>query len=137
MKPGKPAKRAKGRTQQSRTAARDKCDDLFSKLIRERDGWCQRCGSTEYLQCAHIIRRRYFGIRCSADNALALCRSCHTFFDVGKRDVEWEMWVRERIGFDALENLRRRGLETPTPDWFEVLEKLRKYGLTPPPESSE
>ena len=38
-------------------------DVLFSRMIRERDGSCRRCGSVDHLQCAHIISRSYKSIR--------------------------------------------------------------------------
>jgi 5-methylcytosine-specific restriction endonuclease McrA len=68
-----------------------RADKLFSKMIRDRDGACVACGSTEFLQCAHIISRSYKSIRVNPDNAVALCRSCHTFWT--HRPIEWRQYV--------------------------------------------
>ena len=51
-----------------------RADRHFSKYIRNRDGECQNCGATEYLQCAHIHSRGYKSIRVDERNAVALCR---------------------------------------------------------------
>lgn len=62
-------------------------DTYFSELVRAR-GACERCGRTDNLQCAHIIRRRHvgdpdlgFSLRCCEDNAWCLCAECHRIVD--------------------------------------------------------
>jgi 5-methylcytosine-specific restriction endonuclease McrA len=66
-------------------------DAYFSKFIRARDGACVSCGVTDHLQCAHIHSRSYKAIRTNADNAVALCRSCHTRFT--HRPIEWRLFI--------------------------------------------
>lgn len=70
-------------------------DAAFSKWIRARDGRCLECGATEFLQCAHIISRSYKAIRVNPDNAVALCRSCHTYFT--HHPLQWFEWVEEKF----------------------------------------
>lgn len=60
-------------------AAKNKCDKLFSELIRSI-GLCERCGKSGnvvQLQTAHIYSRRYLNLRHDPLNALCLCASCH------------------------------------------------------------
>jgi 5-methylcytosine-specific restriction endonuclease McrA len=55
-----------------------KVDDAFSRFIRARDGKCVTCGSTEGLDCSHIIRKaRGHFLRWRPENAAAQCRRCH------------------------------------------------------------
>lgn len=68
-------------------------DDKFSRLIRSRDGACRKCGTTEHLQCAHIVSRTYLRTRHDPENAIALCRSCHVRFTF--LPVEWRRWVED------------------------------------------
>jgi hypothetical protein len=110
------------KSQKSRTAARNKCDRLFSEVVRSR-GHCVRCGSVQFLQCAHIVSRRYLGTRCDYLNALSLCRSCHVYFT--HRPLEWEAWVSDFIGEDSYKAIKGRAMSLPTPDWFELLEELK------------
>jgi hypothetical protein len=49
-------------------AKRARLPDELAELVRAR-GSCERCGTTENLQCAHIISRRYSQTRCRLDNA--------------------------------------------------------------------
>lgn len=57
-----------------------------ASLVRKSNGkesWygeCQWCRKTTYLQWCHIHSRgRYAWLRWDADNALAMCSSCHIF----------------------------------------------------------
>ena len=123
--------RKKPRKQKSRSRARAECDTLFSKLIRERDGHCLKCRGSDSLQCAHVISRRYLATRCDRLNAITLCRGCHVYFT--HRPLEWDLFIGCFMLQDDLEAIKRRALEGPTPDWFELLENLKANGLNPPP----
>lgn len=74
-------------------------DDLFSRMVRDRDGCCLRCGGTVGLQCAHIWSRSYHSIRWRLENAITLgggpgsC-GCHKYFT--ERPAEWAEWCEER-----------------------------------------
>jgi hypothetical protein len=105
------------RTKHARSVARggpkrDTLDKWFSVIVRAA-GHCAACGSTERLQCAHILSRRYLGVRFAMDNAVCLCAACHMRFTY--RPLEWEEWVIGRIGEAAWRDLRRRALSFKGP----------------------
>jgi len=82
---------------------RDKFDNLFSKMIRERDNWtCQCCnkyypeGQRQGLHCSHIFSRRHTATRWEPYNAVAHCFSCHQH--LGGNPVLFNNWVREYWG---------------------------------------
>jgi len=62
---------------------RDKFDDIFSKLVRERVGWeCDYCGRNfqhepAKLHCSHFKSRRHKSTRYHPYNAFAHCIGCH------------------------------------------------------------
>lgn len=99
-----------------------RADVLFAAEIKARDGACLNCGSTDYLQCAHIITRSYKSIRVDPDNAVALCRSCHIRFTM--RPLEWELWVEERFP-GRLAELREKALAYRKVNWKDEFELLR------------
>ena len=69
-----------------------KADALFSRLIRSR-GACEKCGSTDFLQAAHIITRSRLNTRWDTRNAWCLCAGCHirlTHWPVEHRDFAWQ-----------------------------------------------
>lgn len=107
-------KRAKG--------TKAKCDALFSKIVRSR-GYCQRCGSTEWLQTAHIISRRYAATRCDLRNAWCLCARCH------RRLTDWPRehshYITETIGTELYEELRQKAETVSKVDWEQVYESLK------------
>lgn len=82
-------------------------DNWFSMIVRSV-GHCAFCGTTERLQCAHIVSRRYLGVRWDFANAICLCASCHLRFT--HRPLEWEEYVVGLIGEGAYLNLKRRAL---------------------------
>ena len=72
---------------------RDKHDDIFSKLVRERNDWtCECCGkefhnNTKGLHCSHFQGRRSVSTRYHPLNALAHCVACHR--KLGERPAEF------------------------------------------------
>jgi 5-methylcytosine-specific restriction endonuclease McrA len=100
-----------------------KADVLFSKLVRDRDQRCVECGASAYLQCAHIISRSYKSIRTDFDNAVALCRGCHTRFT--HAPLEWRDWVEARFPgrWDALAT---KALAYERVDWKHRYQTLRE-----------
>lgn len=53
-------------------------DTVFSKWIRNRDGWvCICCGSTERIQCGHFVPRGRKSVRFSEVNCNAQCADCN------------------------------------------------------------
>lgn len=100
-------------------------DDLFSKYIRARDGRCQKCGTDQNLQCAHIFSRGYGQIRYDLQNAVALCRGCHRFFT--DRPIEWEFFIKEKIGVPMYENLKVKALKHDKKiDYDEIITELKE-----------
>lgn len=59
----------------------DTADKYFSRWIRERDGKCLNCGTTERLTCSHYYRRGHSSTRWDPKNCITLCLFCHS---------EWE-----------------------------------------------
>ena len=103
---GQPKKKRSGGIKRSGS------DILFSRSIRERDGWtCQRCGSvyeppTSALHCAHMFSRRTKATRWDKDNACALCFGCHQYLD--SHPNEKLAFFRERLGDEAFDALASR-----------------------------
>jgi len=64
------------------TSYKNRCDVLFSKIIRARDKKCMRCGRSEgvQLQCSHCASRGSLDGRFDELNALTLCASCHRWW---------------------------------------------------------
>lgn len=92
----------------------EKADRAFSKYIRARDGKCLSCGSSEFLQCAHLITRSYKSIRVNELNAVALCRSCHVKYT--HKPLEWRQWVETRYP-GRWDELKGVALEYGKVDW--------------------
>ena len=65
-------------------------DKLAGEKCRAR-GKCQICGSTNVLQWAHIISRRYHCVRWRMDNCLCLCSVCHCRY-TNNPDL-WIEWI--------------------------------------------
>lgn len=58
----------------------NKCDVMFSKLIRKK-GFCEWpcCGRVENLQCSHIYTRDLLSVRWDLKNAFCFCAGCHKY----------------------------------------------------------
>lgn len=54
-----------------------KCDELVSLIVRKRDKRCVCCGSTERLQCGHLIKRGKASTRFDLMNCNAQCSRCN------------------------------------------------------------
>lgn len=97
-------------------------DIKFSLLVRSA-GACRRCGKGTNLQCAHIVSRRYLGVRWDPSNAFCLCASCHVYFT--HRPLEWDAYVEQEIGADNYLALKKRALAFVGPvDYVAVLSAL-------------
>lgn len=98
-----------------------KADELFGKFIRSR-GACENCGDTYVIQCAHGFSRSYRAVRFEPANAWALCRACHMHYT--HRPLEWDEWMRQRLGPNLYETLRQRALHDPNPDLGDVIKRF-------------
>lgn len=55
-----------------------KLDIIFSKVVRTRDKYCQKCGTTESLHCSHVVpKSQSWFLRWHETNAKAMCFGCH------------------------------------------------------------
>jgi hypothetical protein len=101
-----------------------------AKLIRFA-GRCQYCGSTERLQCAHIMRRGFSATRTAEDNALCLCARCHRVFTID--GTKWHLALVQLLPAGKAEELYKRasnGVNQKFPEGFWHAEYLRlKAGL--------
>ena len=103
-----------------------KLDTLWSKLVRERDGKCLYCGSTENLQAHHIYSRVSYTTRWVLGNGITLCFTHHLGhqFSPHKTPIEFTDWIREKLGAEILEELRRESRLPNTQtmeEWHEEL----------------
>ena len=116
-------------TQRKRQDATKRADALYSKLIRSR-GWCEGAGyliaCKGTLQCAHIIRRRYFATRWATNprNALSLCAAHHFYFT--NRELEWRDFLEAyRPGrWEALREIALHGEAEKAADAVARLKEL-------------
>ena len=86
----------------------DKADTMFSRYIRVRDKFCQRCGrkgepnkDSEFiigLQNSHYFGRGIESTRFDPDNCDALCAGCHQIWGSDDR----EAYRRSRENFYLL-----------------------------------
>ncbi len=87
-----------------------KATKLHSAVVRSR-GACERCGSTAWLETAHIIGRSAVGdpdgitLRTNPDNAWCLCSSCHR--RTGEHADEFMLLVEQTIGVDLYLEFKR------------------------------
>ena len=92
----------------------DALDQLFSKFIRLRDKYCQRCGGFHSLQCSHFHGRAKKSVRYDEDNACALCFGCHLYF--GAHPLEHVEFFKARLGERAFDLLTLRANMPGKPD---------------------
>ena len=112
-----------------RNATKHHADELYSKLIRSR-GWCEAAGyliaCKGNLQCAHIIRRRYFATRWITNprGSLALCAAHHFYFT--NRELEWRDFLEAyRPGrWEALREIALHGEPETAADAVARLKEL-------------
>lgn len=52
-------------------------DKIVSLIVRARDKKCVVCGSTNQLQCSHLIKRGRLSTRFDLDNCNANCNGCN------------------------------------------------------------
>lgn len=51
----------------------------WTRLVKQRDGHCYVCLTTEKLEAHHILHKASFPeLATSLDNGIALCKGCHT-----------------------------------------------------------
>lgn len=91
----------------SRKTLKNKLDKLWSEAIRKRDKKCQRCGTTQGLQAAHIFTRSALSTRWDLRNGIGLCSGCHIYW-WHKEPIEATRWIEERNGKKEVTSLLRK-----------------------------
>src|SRR3990167_3212246 len=103
-------------------------DSKWSKLVRERDGKCRRCGRKPpyALNAHHIMPRSRSNTRYDLKNGLTLCVTCHTFGDdsVHRSPEGSKRWCIKLIGSKEWNRLERLSLQ------YKARDKARKEFLT-------
>src|SRR5258708_2084589 len=99
-------------------------DREFSKLIRDK-GKCERCGSIDSLDTAHIIGRANKTLRWDILNVLCLCRKCHQ--EAHANPKAFDKWLRgvysERM--DYLDEFKNILLRRTIVDYEELLQNIK------------
>lgn len=89
-------------------------DQVFSKIVRERDGWhCQRCGrnlkeNTRTLHCSHFWPRGHYGTRYDLENCIALCYHCHYYEWEKEKQGAYMDYMIKKLGQERYEALKLR-----------------------------
>lgn len=107
----------------STKSAKRESDRIFSLIVRSV-GYCENCGSTETLQCAHWISRRYAHTRTDFDNAFSLCARCHRWFT--DHPTEWGRWTVEQRGEATYQRILEASHKRTKFDWHAELDRLRE-----------
>jgi len=112
---------------------RDKRDDVFSKLVRERAGWCcEHCGkyypegNRQGLHCSHLFSRRHRATRWHPANAFAHCYNCHQY--LGGNPVVFAGWAEKQLGAGMIDLLREKAhsvIKLKKPDLEELYKHLK------------
>lgn len=102
-------------------------DTLFSKYVRQRDGYCQRCGKTENLQCSHVMPRTFISVRWNPDNAITLCYACHIYW-WHKYPHDASAWFDSKWPgrYQRVRYITNSGIKTKPLDEYEKLKLLYK-----------
>lgn len=76
-----------------------RCHELWSKIVRRRDGCCILCGTTETLQAHHWIVHAgsSLGTRFLLNNGVALCYPCHIFKVHGRGDAFYFDQIKDHM----------------------------------------
>jgi hypothetical protein len=102
------ARTRRPRARRATSPARHKkyADDLFSLIVRTRDGWtcqvetCRAQLAHRRMQAAHGFSRIHWQTRFDESNVWTLCDACHIHFTFRDRDG-WTEWMKRRLGEEA------------------------------------
>lgn len=100
-----------------------KADKLFSEVIRSI-GYCESCGSSDWLQCAHINSRRFNATRCDTRNAFSLCASCHRKYTDFPR--EFSRFITTTWAQRYYDDMYQKSRTATKVDWNERIEFLTR-----------
>lgn len=110
-----PARRKK------RQSLSKRADALWAQVVKA-PGRCVACGSTERLQAAHGISRRYRGTRWLPINGFCLCARHHVYWT--HRPLEWDCYLQAAWGQPVYYELRLLALKKATPDFPAIIAAL-------------
>jgi hypothetical protein len=101
-----------------------KADELFSKLVRARDGRCQwpGCQSTT-IYTHHIFSRRYLQTRWDMENGISLCVYHHTLKAHGDPE-EFRDFILKRMGNQRFMALKARAYGRAVPVTVQDIEMI-------------
>lgn len=121
------AKRLRVSSKPKKTSLRKEADRLVGAAVRSR-GICEMAGAGGvqcggHLQWCHIISRGYHAVRWDERNAFCGCQAHHVYFT--HRPLEFERFVREKIGDEMFDELRRIALTHVFPDVSEIVRRYR------------
>ena len=106
----------------------NKCDRIFSEIVRDQARWCcEYCGTDKkQLHCHHAIaHRRYIQTRFELDNCICLCVGCHNLFhDFPQMNMDF---MKKKIGSTRIEELQHKARSGGKLSAEEVLERLGRY----------
>lgn len=77
-----------------------KYDKIWAKKVRERDGACLYCGSTEYLNAHHFKGRASKSTRLMLENGVTLCSKHHVFsseWSAHKTPEKFTKWFKKNF----------------------------------------
>lgn len=81
---------------------RNRLDAKWSKIIRARDQFCQKCGRVDGTpDAAHILSRVHLSTRYSLANGIRLCKRDHKFW-WHDDPVLASDWVRQKFGDERI-----------------------------------
>ena len=100
------------------------CDREFSKLTREK-GRCEKCGSVNYLEPAHIVGRKNLLLRWDVFNVLCLCRSCHSWGHLNPK--KFNSWVQRTFPgrWEYIQVVRNQISKRRPDEYEELLKNIR------------
>jgi len=84
-------------------------DNAVSRYIRDRDGCCVQCGTTERLNNGHIFTRKNYSTRWDISddgNCHTQCWPCN--YSHGSDQWPYFKWYIDKFGQEKFDELRRR-----------------------------
>ena len=101
-------------------------DKAHSAFILRRDKRCVLCGSTNFLQCSHLLAGRRGSTRWDTTpdgNCHAMCVQCHHEHHNGRPD-DYRAWYIDTFGNESYDVLVRRHHQIRTWTRDEMLELI-------------
>lgn len=123
----KSKKGKKKNKKKNKTWYKEKMDTIYSKIIRLRDERCQMCGTTENLQCSHVIPRTNLYLRWDDQNCKALCYRCH--LSIWHKDIlKSQEWFVSNFPDRAkyLEENREKHKDYTLDDYVEMYDSMKQ-----------